>query len=55
MQEFTTGGAYVNFQGDEGQDGVRAAYGDDAYARLQALKRTYDPENAFRRNQNVRP
>jgi FAD/FMN-containing dehydrogenase len=55
MQEFTTGGAYVNFLGAEGQDGVRAAYGDEAYGRLQALKRTYDPDNAFRRNQNVRP
>jgi FAD/FMN-containing dehydrogenase len=55
LQEFTTGGAYVNFQGDEGQGGVRAAYGDDAFARLQALKRTYDPDNAFRRNQNVQP
>jgi FAD/FMN-containing dehydrogenase len=55
LQEFTTGGAYVNFLGAEGQDGVRAAYGDVAYERLQALKRTYDPDNAFRRNQNVRP
>ncbi len=55
LQEFTTGGAYVNFLGEEGQDGVRAAYGDDAYARLQALKRAYDPDNAFHRNQNVRP
>ncbi len=55
LQEFTTGGAYVNFLGAEGQDGVRAAYGDASYARLQALKRTYDPDNAFRRNQNVQP
>ena len=45
----------MNFLGEEGQDGVRAAYGDDTYARLQALKRAYDPDNAFHRNQNVRP
>jgi len=48
-------GAYVNFLGDEGPDRVRAAYGEDVYARLQALKRTYDPDNAFHRNQNVVP
>ena len=34
---------------------MRAAYGDEAYARLQALKRSYDPDNAFHRNQNVVP
>ena len=55
LSEHTTGGAYVNFLSDEGPDRVRAAYGDEAYARLQALKRTYDPDNAFHRNQNVVP
>jgi FAD/FMN-containing dehydrogenase len=55
LAEHTTGGAYVNFLSDEGSDRVRAAYGDEAYGRLQALKRTYDPDNAFHRNQNVVP
>jgi Berberine and berberine like len=55
LTEHTTGGAYINFLSDEGQDRVRAAYGDDAYGRLQALKRNYDPDNAFHRNQNVLP
>jgi FAD/FMN-containing dehydrogenase len=55
LAEHTTGGAYINFLSDEGPDRVRAAYGDEAYARLQALKRTYDPDNAFHRNQNVVP
>jgi hypothetical protein len=55
LAEHTTGGAYINFLSDEGQDRVRAAYGDEAYARLQALKRNYDPDNAFHRNQNVVP
>jgi hypothetical protein len=46
---------YVNFLGDEGQERVREAYGAEKYARLQALKRKYDPGNRFRINQNVPP
>lgn len=52
---FTHGGAYVNFLGDEGADRVRSAYGQAKYERLQALKRTYDPDNVFRLNQNIPP
>jgi hypothetical protein len=55
LADHTTGGAYINFLSDEGQDRVRAAYGDEAYERLQALKRKYDPDNAFHRNQNIQP
>jgi FAD/FMN-containing dehydrogenase len=51
-----TGGGYVNYmQADEPIERVRAAFGDQAFARLQALKRRYDPGNVLRRNQNVPP
>jgi len=46
---------YVNFLGDEGPERVRAAYGAENYERLLELKRTYDPTNLFRLNQNIEP
>jgi hypothetical protein len=49
-----TGGAYINFLSNEGQDRVRAAYGDK-YARLVALKDRFDPTNLFKLNQNIEP
>jgi len=49
----STGLAYVNFLGDSGAG--RSSYGEETYARLQALKREYDPTNVFARNQNIEP
>ena len=48
-------GAYVNFLTDEGEDGIRAAYPDGTWDRLAEIKRRYDPDNVFRRNQNIQP
>ncbi len=47
--------AYVNFVSDEGPARVHDAYPDATYDRLAAIKRKYDPDNVFRRNQNVAP
>jgi FAD/FMN-containing dehydrogenase len=55
MAPHTTAGIYLNFTSDEGDERVRAMYGDDRYARLVALKDRYDPENVFHLNQNIRP
>lgn len=54
MQPYSTGGVYANNLGDEGDERVRAAFGDN-YVRLSEIKRQYDPTNLFRLNQNVRP
>jgi FAD/FMN-containing dehydrogenase len=51
-----SGAGYVNYmQADEPIERVRAVFGDDAFERLQVLKRRYDPHNVLRRNQNVPP
>jgi FAD/FMN-containing dehydrogenase len=48
-------GVYVNALFEQGEDGVRRAYGDAKLARLAAVKRRYDPENVFHLNQNIAP
>lgn len=55
MKPWTTGRVYLNFIGDEGPGRVEAAYGPERYARLQQLKRIWDPKNVFRHNQNIAP
>jgi hypothetical protein len=54
VRPYATGGVYANNLGDEGEDRVRAAYGEN-HARLVAVKNKYDPTNFFRLNQNIRP
>jgi hypothetical protein len=48
-------GVDVNFLDREGNDRVRAAYGEAKYQRLAARKHTWDPANLFRPNQNIAP
>jgi FAD/FMN-containing dehydrogenase len=55
MQSHAGGRVYLNFLGEEGADRVRQAYGAGNYERLVELKRTYDPTNFFRLNQNIEP
>jgi hypothetical protein len=55
MLEQGEAGRYVNFVGDEGPEGVRAAYPPATWERLARVKATYDPGNLFRLNQNVPP
>ena len=55
MRPFMAPGRYVNYLGDdEPGDPVAAAYGAN-YRRLRELKKKYDPQNFFHKNQNIRP
>jgi FAD/FMN-containing dehydrogenase len=51
---FAVPGRYVNDVAEIDGDG-RSIYGEEKYERLVALKRTWDPDNVFRLNQNIRP
>ena len=48
-------GAYGNFLSTTGTDDVASIYPPDTYARLAAVKRTYDPKNVFDQNHNIAP
>ena len=50
-----SGGGYLNYSTEETGDRVRAAFGDEKYSRLEALKSKWDPDNRFRFNHNVAP
>jgi FAD/FMN-containing dehydrogenase len=55
MKPWTTGQVYLNYIGDEGLHRVEASFGEKKYARLQAIKAEWDPDNVFRHNQNIKP
>jgi FAD/FMN-containing dehydrogenase len=45
-------GGYINFASADDQSRVEANFGAN-YARLQEIKRHYDPDNLFHLNQNI--
>lgn len=56
IRPFSSGGVYVNFlSADDGEDRVRAAYGETKFERLVQLKSKYDPQNLFQVNKNIKP
>jgi FAD/FMN-containing dehydrogenase len=55
LRPFSTGRTYINFQtADEDDNRIRATYGAN-FDRLLEVKQTYDPDNLFRSNRNIRP
>jgi len=54
LHPYNQKGAYLNFMMEEGEERIRATYGDN-YDRLATIKKKYDPANFFRVNQNIKP
>jgi hypothetical protein len=54
IHPYSSGGAYLNFIMNEGQDRIKASYKHN-YDRLTKIKKKYDPNNFFRVNQNILP
>jgi len=56
VEPWAVSGGYMNYmQADEPIERVRAAFGVEAFERLQALKQRYDPGNVLHHNQNIPP
>ncbi|MDQ4059331.1 MAG: FAD-binding oxidoreductase [Actinomycetota bacterium] len=47
-------GGYINFAAADDQDRVQVNFGAN-YEKLVDIKRTYDPDNTFHLNQNIKP
>jgi UDP-N-acetylenolpyruvoylglucosamine reductase len=54
LHPYSSGGAYLNFIMNEGQERIKASYKHN-YDRLTKIKSKYDPTNFFRINQNILP
>ena len=54
LEPYASGGVFVTFTSETGDDRVRDAYRGH-YDRLVAIKDRYDPGNMFRLGQNIRP
>jgi FAD/FMN-containing dehydrogenase len=56
LRPHVSGRTYLPFTDeDEGEERVRASFGEEGFRRLVALKRVWDPVNVFRSNRNVPP
>lgn len=55
LKQKSTGKVYLNFMDNEGENRVRDAYSDSAFIKLRSIKTKYDPNNLFRKNQNIKP
>ena len=55
IRPYANGNVYLNFTGDEGDDRIVAAFGKANFERLQEVKASFDPDNVFRFNSNIKP
>jgi FAD/FMN-containing dehydrogenase len=51
---YAAGSVYINFLNEDEVDRIAEAYGPNYY-RLKQIKASYDPDNLFHSNQNIRP
>ena len=54
LHPYSAGGAYVNLMMEEGEERVKATYGDELRP-AGGGQGQYDPDNFFRVNQNIQP
>lgn len=54
-RSWATGQCFLNGIDQFGAHRVRSAYASETWAKLQSIKRRYDPENIFRLNRNIPP
>ena len=54
-RNWSINGHYTVMLQDEGNARIHEAYPAPTYERLAAVKRRYDPDNRFNRNQNILP
>ena len=56
LAPWAIGGGYLNYASEAAsEDGLVTEFGAERFNRLQAVKRQYDPTNAFRFNHNIAP
>lgn len=55
LTPWTIGGGYLNYASEPAGDTLETEYGAERFARLRAVKRTFDPSNTFRFNHNIPP
>ena len=55
LEPWKIGGGYLNYANESSADGLETEFGAERFARLQAVKRQYDPANVFRFNHNISP
>lgn len=55
LAPWSLGGGYLNYASETAGTSLATEFGSERFARLQAVKRQYDPENTFRFNHNIPP
>jgi FAD/FMN-containing dehydrogenase len=55
MEPYSVAAVYPNYTSDVTEEGLKATYGPEKFARLVAVKDEWDPTNMFHLNANIRP